>query len=186
MRRRLAALLAVPVVLVVAEGATSAVPALSRPSVSRAPLPDQSYWPGQEELMTAAEIVDMLGPRRWPDAYAGVSLDLPGGFLLVHRVPTAGVEAEVRAVVPRVAVRFVDAAYPAWRLDAWNDQIGAAVDWWQRRDVIIHGRYVRFGECVVVEVEYPARDAARLTARHRGVPLCVEQGYPSVFLTADP
>ncbi|RFS38692.1 hypothetical protein D0Q02_31095 [Micromonospora craniellae] len=114
-----------------------------------------------------------------------MALDLPAGFLLVHRVPTSGLDAEVAAMVPQVAVRFVDAVYSARQLNTWNDQVGVDAGWWQRRDVVVHGRYVRFGECVVVEVEHPQRDAARIVAQYHGVPLCVEQGYPAVFLNAD-
>ncbi|PZG20745.1 hypothetical protein C1I95_08875 [Micromonospora craterilacus] len=185
MRLRLTTLLATPLLLLVAACAmpvASAAPAQS--PASGAPVPAQSYWPGQEELMKAGETVDIAGPRRWPDGYAGVAVDLPAGLLLVYRIPAADVDDEVRALVPQVTVRFVDVAYSARQLAAWNDQVGADTAWWQGRDVLVHGRYVRFGECVVVEVEHPQRDAARITAHYRGVPVCVEQGYPFVPLTA--
>ncbi|MFB9854900.1 hypothetical protein ACFFMR_31430 [Micromonospora andamanensis] len=40
-------------------------------------------------------------------------------------------------------------------------------------------------ECVVVEVAEPHRDAHRITAHYRPMPVCAEQGYPFVPLTAD-
>ncbi|GIJ12158.1 hypothetical protein ACFFMR_33005 [Micromonospora andamanensis] len=178
-RRYLAVLLTLPLL------AACATPAASAGPPAAAPAPEQSYWPGQEELMDAGGTIDTVGPRRWPDSYAGVATDMPAGTLLVYRIPTPGIDAQIRALVPQVRVRMIDVAHSARHLAAWSEQVRADVPWWQRHGVTVYAFYNRFGECVVVEVAEPHRDADRITAHYRPMPVCVEQGYPFVPLTAD-
>lgn len=182
MRRRcLGMLLVVPLLGGCAISAAWATPP---PAVS-VPAPVQSYWPGQEEVGAAASRIDAVGPGRWPESYAGVAVDIPVGVVLVYRIPRAGLDAEIRAVVPGATVRMVDVAYSARQLAAWSDRVRADVAWWQLRGVTVHSFYIRFGECVVVEVEDPHRDADRISARYPGMPVCIGQGYPFVPLVAD-
>ncbi|GIJ30837.1 hypothetical protein Vqi01_59990 [Micromonospora qiuiae] len=135
--------------------------------------------------MEAAGRIDTAGPSRWPDGYAGVATDMPAGVLLVYRIPTPGLDAEIQALVPEVTMRTIDVAYSARQLAAWSDQVRADIAWWHRQGVMVHGFYSRSGECVVVEINDPQRDADRITNRYPRMPLCVEQGYPFVPLTVD-
>ncbi|RKN51207.1 hypothetical protein D7223_05760 [Micromonospora endolithica] len=148
------------------------------------PHSEQSYWPGQQALTDAAGAVDAIGVR-WPDVYAGVSLDLPADVLLVHRVPAAGFDEAVRRLVPHVTVRFVDAEHAALALDRQAERVVRDVDYWRQRGVSVHSVGTTIGECVTVGVGDPDRDAAVVTAHYRGVPLCVEQGAPLVPLPAN-
>ncbi|WP_434740406.1 hypothetical protein [Micromonospora sp. SH-82] len=131
----------------------------------------------QEDLGAAASLVDATGAARWSDAYAGVALDVPAGVLIVHRIPTSRLDAELSALVP-VPVRFVDAMHPARTLDAWQAQVFGDRDRWEARGVLIHSIWVDFGQCVILEIGDPQRDAARLTAAYPDMTLCVRQGWP--------
>lgn len=182
-RRPMLALLAVPLLAVAACTAPTAQAAPQPPPATAVPAP--SYWPGQEALMAAGETVDTTAPTRWPDAYAGVELDVPAGVLIVHRVPTASLDAAVRALVPQVTVRFADAVYSARQLGAWAEQVRADLPYWQRRGITIHEVGTRPGQCVTVGAADPARHASTIVARYRAMAVCVEQGHPAEPLTAD-
>ncbi|MEH1167332.1 hypothetical protein V6V47_18295 [Micromonospora sp. CPCC 205539] len=185
MHRRCATLLALPLLALLAACATPAASAdPQQPSTSATPLPQQSYWPGQEALMDAATQVENAALPRWPHTYAGVSLDVPGDVLLVYRVPTRDFDAEIRALVPAVTVRFVDTPYSARTLDRWIERVRADVAHWQSRGVVVHSSFVELGECVTLEVAEPQRDAAKLAAFYPGIPLCVRKGWPAVPLNA--
>ncbi|MET7708682.1 hypothetical protein [Micromonospora sp. NPDC005413] len=188
MRRRITMLLALPLLLALPAACTtaSASPAPPQPPPpSNTPDPGQSYWPGQEDVSDAATTVEDASAPRWPDAYAGVSVDLPARTLLVHRIPTPGLDAAVRAMVPAVTVRFVDAKHSARTLDTWVEQVRADESSWRRRGITLYGTSTTIGECVDIEVEHPQRDAAKFTARYPRMTLCVQQGYPAVPLTAN-
>ncbi|TDB80230.1 hypothetical protein [Micromonospora sp. KC721] len=190
MHQRLTALLALPLL---------ALPACTTPTASAAPqppastpVPDQSYyWPGQDEVMDTADRIESAAAHGWPRSWAGVENDLPGRSVVVHRIPTPGMDAEIRAMVPPgVGLRFVDAVYSAQTLDAWLTRVRADQTWWERRHgVLIHSTYAEMGECAVLETEHPARDEARIAAvasrspGYRSMSLCVRQGYPYEPLT---
>ncbi|WP_422752601.1 hypothetical protein [Micromonospora sp. WMMD708] len=179
MHRRLTALL----LAALTACGTTAAQAAPRPSLAP-PAPEQSYWPGQDALMDAAARVDEVAPGRWPAAYAGVALDVPGGRLMIYRVPTAGMDAALRALAPAVRVDLVDATYPAASLEKGAAKVWADQAFWQQRGVTVHGVGTDFGRCVTVGLANPRRDGAKVTAHYPGVALCVEQGYPSDLLTA--
>ncbi|MEU1761146.1 hypothetical protein [Micromonospora sp. NPDC005652] len=147
--------------------------------------PTPSYWPGQERAMAAAEKVSESGPERWPATYAGVATDLPGAAITVHRVPGGDIDADVRALVPGVTVRFVDAAEPAAVVDRWADAVRADVSWWSGQGVTVRSVWPRTGDCAVVETDEPAKHAAAIAARYPDARVCVEQGHDAPPLTAD-
>ncbi|MEU5781316.1 hypothetical protein [Micromonospora lupini] len=188
MRLRMTVSLILPLMALLAACAACATSNASggpqQPATSTGPAPQQSYWPGQEALSNAALVVEGIGGQSWPDAYAGVSLDLPSDVLLVHRVPARGFDEAIRAVTPGVTVRFVDASHSARSLDGWVERIRADAAYWQSHGVIVHSSYVEIGTCVTLEVAAPKHDAARLAAFYPGVPLCVQQGWPAEPLTA--
>ncbi|MFG1918089.1 hypothetical protein [Micromonospora sp. NPDC048898] len=179
MPRRVTALLTLTLLALPAACASPSASAV--PSVPHA---EQSYWPAQDALNDAAEAVDGVG-ERWPDVYADVSLDVPAGVLLVHRIPSAGFDEAVRQLGVHVTVRFVDAQHSARALDRWVEQIAADMDYWRQRGVAVYEVGPTIGKCVSVGVGDPQRDAAAVTAHYPGVPLCVEQGAPAVPLTAE-
>lgn len=188
MRRRLAALLSVPLLAPLTACAAASATPHSPPALST-PAPAQSYWPGQDELMVAAGTVERYAARKWPHVYTSVSLDLPGRMLLVHRIPTRGFDAEIRPLVSGVTVRFVDVAYSARTLDGWFERVQADMDTWRRRGVTIHALFWdgggSTGRCLTVEVENPQRDAALITRHYPDMSICVRQGWPPVPLTAN-
>lgn len=185
MRLRTTASLILPLMVLLAACATSnASGGPHQPHASTEPAPQQSYWPGQSALNDAALAVEGVAVQSWPYAYAGVSLDVPGDVLLVHRVPARGFDEAIRKVTPGVTVRFVDAGHSARSLDGWVERVRADAAYWQSHGVILHGSYVDIGACVTLEVAEPKRDAARLTAFYPGIPLCVRQGWPAEPLTA--
>lgn len=179
MSRRVPALLIVPLLALPAGCASPS--ASARPDVPNA---EQSYWPAQDALSDAADVVDRVGGR-WPDVYADVSLDVPAGVLLVHRIPSAGFDEAVRQLGLHITVRFVDAQHSARALARWVEQVSADMDYWRQRDVAVYEVGPTIGKCVSVGVGDPHRDTAAVTAHYPGVPLCVEQGAPAVPLTAD-
>ncbi|WP_327031319.1 hypothetical protein [Micromonospora ureilytica] len=185
MQGRVTVLLALTSMALLAACATPTVSAgPQEPPASTTPAPQQSYWPGQDALSDAAVVVEGAAVPRWPHAYAGVSLDVPGDVLMVHRVPTAGFDDAIRAVTPGVTVRLVDAAHSARALDGWIERVRSDVAYWRSRGVVVHSSFVEIGTCVTLEVAEPQRDIARLTAFYPGIPLCVRQGEPAVPLTA--
>ncbi|MEU3452285.1 hypothetical protein ABZ671_01540 [Micromonospora sp. NPDC006766] len=193
MLRRLAALLALPLLALPAGCATPVAsaaapqpqPPVTRPPQPATPEPAQSYWPWQQRLTEAAEAVNNAAARRWPDTFAGTSVDVPANVLMVHRVaPAAGLDAAVRKMVPDVTIKSIDARYSAKALDGWIAQVRADTAWWQRHGVTIHSTYVRIGLCVVAEVADPQRDATRIKAHYPAESVCVEQGYPAEPLIA--
>ncbi|MGC4854964.1 hypothetical protein ACLQ24_16630 [Micromonospora sp. DT4] len=95
-----------------------------------------------------------------------VSLDLPGRALLVHRVPTRGLDQAVRALVPAVAVRFVDAAHSEATISEWLERVRADFDYWACRGIPLHSTGPKIGECVTVGIDHPQRDAGKLHARY--------------------
>ncbi|WP_422740002.1 hypothetical protein ACN263_12680 [Micromonospora sp. WMMD729] len=188
MRRRLTALLSVPLLaLSAACAAASATP--QAPPAFTTPAPAQSYWPGQDELMAAAGVVEDHAARNWSRVYTSVSLDVPAGVLLVHRVPTAGFDAEIRPLVRGVTVRFVDTAHSARTLVGWFERVQADMSYWQRRGVTIHSLWWNgegsAGRCLTVEVANPRRDAALITRHYTDMSICVRQGGPAEPLTAN-
>ncbi|MFY1622868.1 hypothetical protein ACN261_25835 [Micromonospora sp. WMMD723] len=184
MQYRLPVLLVAPLLAVLAACGTVTAQAAPQP-IPSSPAPEQSYWPGQEALMDASNRVDEVAPDRWPAAYAGVALDLPGGRMLVYRVPTAGMDAAVRALVPAVLVDFVDATYSAAKLEEWAAKVRDDQAFWQHRGVTVHGVGTDFGRCVTVGLADPQRDGGKVVARYPKAALCVEQGYASDPLTAN-
>ncbi|MEV6708508.1 hypothetical protein [Micromonospora wenchangensis] len=184
MHRRLTTLLAAPLLAVLAACGTVAAQAAPQPPPS-SPVPGQSYWPGQEALMDAGARVGEVAPGRWPAAYAGVAVDMPGGRLLVYRVPTSGMDAAVRALAPAVLVDFVDATYSAASLEEWAARVRDDQAFWQQRGVTVHSVGTDFGRCVTVGLADPQRDGGKVLARYSRAALCVEQGYASDPLTAN-
>ncbi|MEV1015506.1 MULTISPECIES: hypothetical protein [unclassified Micromonospora] len=188
MRRRLAALLSVPLLALPAACAAASTTPESPPATGT-PAPAQSYWAGQDELMAAADTVEDYAARNWPHAYTSVSLDLPGRVLLVHRVPTADFDAKIRPLVRGVSVRFVDSAYSGRTLDGWFERVQADIDDWRRRGVTIHSLFWNgegsIDRCLTVEVGNPRHDATLLTTHYADMSICVRQGGPAVPLTAD-
>ncbi|TDB82233.1 hypothetical protein [Micromonospora sp. KC721] len=137
--RRLTALLTLPLLALPACTMPTAS-AAPQPSPPPAPAPEPSYWPGREQVMeTAGRIEDAAAPG-WPQAWAGVETDFPGRAVVVHRIPTPGMDAEIRAMAPAgVGLRFVDTVYSAQTLDDWVTRVRADQTWWQtRHGVIIH------------------------------------------------
>ncbi|MDM4783347.1 hypothetical protein [Micromonospora sp. b486] len=173
----LSALAALPMLVACAAPGASASP--HPPPSSR-----QSLWPQQQALTDAAVVVDSAAGARWPDAYAGVSLDVAGGVLLVHRIPAAGLDAAVRDLAAGVRVWFVDARHSARTLDGWAGRVTADVGYWQRRGVVVHSVGTDIGQCVRVEVANPGRDSAPIIGHYRPMALCVRQGSPAEPLPA--
>jgi hypothetical protein len=184
-RPTLALLLAAPLLAASACTTPVASAAPQPPPATAAPVVEPSYWPGQDTLMDAGTTIDATAPTRWPAAYAGVELDLPAGHVLVHRVPTPGMDDAIRALVPQVSVRFVDTAYSERQIAGWMDQVLADWTYWQRRGVTVHEVWPRFGTCVVVGVEDPRRHASVVAARYPSATVCVEHGSPAVPLVQE-
>ncbi|WP_328347050.1 hypothetical protein [Micromonospora sp. NBC_00421] len=186
MPRHLTTLLAPPLLALSACTAATAAPTTppQLPPASTTPNPGQSEWPRQQELGDAATTVDETAPSRWPDAYAGVALDMPAQLLLVQRIPTPGFDAAVRAVVPTVTVQFTDARYSKRTLDAWVEQISDDFTYWQGRGIQLHSVGAEPGQYVAVGINNPKRDAGKISARYPRMDLRVVQGSPAVLATA--
>ncbi|MET8277810.1 hypothetical protein [Micromonospora sp. NPDC005174] len=189
MRRRLAALLSVPLLALPTACAAASPTTPQSPPALTTPAPAQSYWPVQDVLMAAAGTVETHAARNWSRAYTSVSLDVPGGVLLVHRVPTPGFDAEIRPLARGVTVRFVDAAYSARTLDGWFERVQADMDYWRRQGVMIHSLWWNgegsTGRCLTAEVGNPQRDAVLITRHYADMSICVRQGWPAEPLTAN-
>lgn len=174
-------MLVIPLLLATAACATAA----ARAEPGGPPAPAVSYWTGQEEVMDAAGRVDEIGPKRWPDQYAGVATDFPGRAMTVYRVPGGDIDADVRALAGGVTVRFVDAMVPATTINRWLDRVRADTDWWAERGVIVWSVWPQFGDCVGLGVDRPAEQSAEVIGHYPDMRVCVEQGYEAVPLTAD-
>ncbi|MEU0549804.1 hypothetical protein [Micromonospora sp. NPDC005979] len=185
MPRRMTALLAaLPLLALTACTAATAAPTTPPPATAT-PNPGQSEWPGQQEVMDAATVVDDAAPSRWPDAYAGVAVDLPAHLLLVRRIPTPGFDAAIRAMVPAVTVRFEDAVHSARLLDGWVEKINTDYDYWQRRGIPLHTVGAEPGQYVEVGIDNPRRDAGKIRARYPHMVLHIVHGGPPEPLNAD-
>ncbi len=184
MRQHLTALLVLPLLVLPAACATpDASAAPQPPTATSTPDPEQSYWPGQDEVLAAATVIDDHANARWSHVHAGVALDLPGQAVDVHRIPTPGFDAEIRSLVPSMKLRFVDANYSAVTIKGWAERIFEDRPYWQRRGVVIHGLVPEMGEYVEVEVAHPKRDAPLIKAHYSHMRLIVRQGWPAVDLT---
>ncbi|WP_416904869.1 hypothetical protein [Micromonospora echinospora] len=180
-RTRMLTLVA-PAVLALTAGG---LPVAAQP-VAELPEPVIIDWPTQEKLLDWAAAVEHEGQRNHPETYAGVAVDPTLGTLIVHRVPSAGFDDAVRRVLPpSAAVRYVDAAYPERELAAWAAEVAADTDYWRARGVELNLVGSVPGQCVLVGTEEPARDAAPISARYPGWPLCVEHDGGAVLLTGD-
>ncbi|WCN83251.1 hypothetical protein [Micromonospora sp. LH3U1] len=157
---------------------------LQPPRPTATPWPGLPEWPGQQEVMDAATVVGNAASLRWPRAYAGVAVDLPARLLLVQRIPTPGLDAAVRALVPAVAVRFTDARYSKVALDEWVADIGVDFDYWQRRGVQLRNVGAEPGQYVEVGTDDPQRDAGKIRAHYPHMTLHLVQGVIAVPVTA--
>ncbi|MGC4746880.1 hypothetical protein ACLQ28_14625 [Micromonospora sp. DT201] len=187
MPRRLAPLLlALPLLALAACAAATTAPTTppQPPPATATPDPGQSHWSGQEEVVNAARVVDEAAPLRWPEAYAGVAVDPPARVLLVQRIPTPGLDAAVRAMVPAVTVRFTDARYSKVVLDEWVADISADFDYWQRRGVQLRNVGAEPGQYVEVGTDDPQRDAGKIQAHYPHMTLRMVQGVIAVPATA--
>jgi hypothetical protein len=184
MRQHVTTLLVLPLLALPAACTTPDVSAAPQPSTATStPDPEQSYWPGQDEVMAAATVIDDHANAHWSHAHAGVALDLPGQAVDVHRIPTHGFDAEIRSMLPNMKLRFVDAKHSAATLNGWVQRIFDDRPYWQNRGVLIHGIGSEMGKHVDVEVANPERDARKITARYPHMELRVKKGWPAVDLT---
>ncbi|MFI6824199.1 hypothetical protein ACIBJE_25150 [Micromonospora sp. NPDC050187] len=167
---------------------TLAVPAVMGLTAGAQPAAAQSEpviidWPTQEKLLGWAAAVEHEGRHNHPEAYAGVAIDPTVGTVIVHRIPSVAFDDAVRRVLPpSAAVRYVDAEYSEGHLAAWTAEVVADTDYWRERGVELNLVGSKPGQCVLVGVEDPARDAASIGARYPGWPLCVEHDGRAVPL----
>lgn len=151
------------------------------------PAPAISDWPHQTALLDAAVMAETAGQQRFPTLYAGVSLDLPGDALLVHRIPSPTFDQAIRALIPAsVFIRYVDALYSETQLAEWMVEVVADQNYWHGRRIPLNSVGVRIGECVEAGVDEPARDGAAIIAHYPQRPICIELAGAAVPLTAGP
>ncbi|GGM05963.1 hypothetical protein [Micromonospora yangpuensis] len=145
------------------------------------------FWLHQEQLGRAAETVEPVARRQWPESYAGLEVDVPANVLVVRRVPgNPGIDRALRALVP-VSVRLIDAVYPERQVDAWTERLRADRGYWQeQRGIEIIESRPDPGRCVSIGLDDPERDGPALIAHYRQtMAVCVEKGYRAELLALD-
>ncbi|MFY1701258.1 hypothetical protein ACN28G_05915 [Micromonospora sp. WMMA1923] len=145
------------------------------------------FWLQQDQLGRAADTVEAVARRQWPESYAGVELDPVANVLIVRRVPgDPGVDEALRALVP-VSVRLVDVVYPERQLDVWNERVLVDRGYWEKQrgiEILELGRDP--GRCVRIGLDNPERDGPAVIAHYRQtMAVCVSQGDRPDLLMPD-
>lgn len=92
---------------------------------------------GGSPAVIQAQHVEQYAEATFPQAITGVSVAGDQRTVIAYRLPTPGMDEQIRAHFPRVPLRFVDARESRRDLVALEARIWADRNYWHRRGVKI-------------------------------------------------